>query len=236
MALPGSCAGCSGADTWVRPMPVPGCSGAARRGAGVTLCKRGKMRPFSESSSAAFGAGKAPVRCPECLHRRADRLPSPSGPPAGALPRKRLACSATGGASPLSHIFFCLGKRQGELPEGQERGPWGQTCRARYKRKPPFARLLVRPVKMGLVSSSCAKRRALPVRSRRIYVAYAESLVQIGLLCATAPLPLSGQKKNVYTPAGKTLATNAQPSGSGARGTTGPLCTLRFAPNVTTAA
>ena len=181
------CVGCSGTGTGVQPMPVPGCSGAARRGAGVTLCKRGKMRPFSESSSAAFGAGKAPVRCPECAPH------------------------------------FLLSRQK-------------KMCRARYKRKTPFARLLVRPVKMGLVSSSCAKRRALPVRSRRIYVAYAESLVQIGLLCATAPLPLSGQKKNVYTPAGKTLATNAQPSGSGARGTTGPLCTLRFAPNVTTAA
>ena len=43
-----------------------------------------------------------------------------------------------------------------------------KTCRARYKRKPPFIDLLVRPAKMGLVSSSCAKRRALPVRSRRI--------------------------------------------------------------------
>ena len=72
------------------------------------------------------------------------------------------------GARNAPHIFFCLGKRQGELPEGQERGPWGQTCRARYKRKPPFIGLLVRPVKTGLGSSSCAKRRALPVRSRRI--------------------------------------------------------------------
>ena len=133
------------------------------------------------------------------------RFPGISCPPIAPHPRKRLACSATGGASPLSHIFFCLGKRQGELPRGQERGPWGQTCRARYKRKPPFGRLLVRPEQMGLVSSSCAKRRTLLVCSRRICPAFNNLLVQIGLLCATAPLPLSGQKKRVYAPAGRSI-------------------------------
>ena len=40
---------------------------------------------------------------------------------------------------------------------------------------------------------------------RRICAAYAESLVQIGLLSATAPLPLSGQKNNVYEPAGRSI-------------------------------
>ncbi len=42
-----------------------------------------------------------------------------------------------------------------------------KTCRARYKRKPPFSGLLVRPVKTGLVSSSCAEPLDLSVRSRR---------------------------------------------------------------------
>ena len=140
----------------------------------------------------------------------------------------RPACRRGGKVTPLPawrnapHIFFCLGKRKRAAPGTKENRL--------------FIGLLVRPAKTGLVSSSCAKRRAFPERSRRICIAYAESLVQIGLLCATAPLPLSGQKKNVYAPAGKKLATNARPSGSGARGTTGPLCTLRFVPNKTNAA
>ena len=65
------------------------------------------------------------------------------------------------------------------------------------QKKTALLRLLVRPVQMGLGSSSCAKRRALPVRSRRSCIAYTKPLVLIGLLSATAPLPLSGQKKNV---------------------------------------
>ena len=176
-----------GPGVQVRPMPVAGCSGTARRGTGFTPLPAWGMRSLLESISAVPGAGGAPLRCQECA------------------PHFLLSCQK-------------------------------KTCRARYKRKPPFIGLLVRPVETGLGSSSCAGPLALPVRSRRICVAYAKSLVQIGLLCATAPLPLSRQKKRVYAPAGKKLATNAQPSGSGARGTTGPLCTLRFVPNVTNAA
>ena len=56
-----------------------------------------------------------------------------------------------------------------------------------------------------LAVSGCAHCLACPVRLGRICIAYAESLVQIGLLSATAPLPLSGQKKNVYEPAGRNL-------------------------------
>ena len=145
------------------------------------------MRPVSERSSAAFGAGG---------HRF--------------------------GAKNAPHIFFCLVKRKRAAPGTKENRL--------------FSRLLVRPVKMGLGSSSCAEPVELSLRSRRICVAYAESLVQIGLLSATAPLPLSGQKKIAFAPAGEKLATNARPSGSGARGITGPLCTLRFVPNVTNAA
>ena len=73
------------------------------------------------------------------------------------------------------------------------------------QKKTALLRLLVRPVQMGLGSSSCAKRRALPVRSRRSCIAYTKPLVLIGLLSATAPLPLSGQKKSVYAPAGRNL-------------------------------
>ena len=131
---------------------------------------------------------------------------------------------------------FVLAKDKVNCPEGKRGAPGGKRAAPGTKENRLFSGLLVRLVKTGLVSSSCAKRRALPVRLRRSYIAYAESLVQIGLLSATAPLPLSRQKKSVYAPAGKKLATNARPSGSGARGTTGPLCILKFAPNKTNAA
>ncbi len=52
------------------------------------------------------------------------------------------------------HIFFCLGKRKRAAPGTKENRL--------------FIGLLVRPEQMGLVSSSCAKPLALPVRSRRI--------------------------------------------------------------------
>ena len=89
------------------------------------------------------------------------------------------------------HIFFCLDKRKRAAPGTKENRL--------------FIGLLVRPEQMGLVSFSCAKRRALPVRSRRSCPASNNLLVQIGLLCATAPLPLSGQKKNVYAPVGRSI-------------------------------
>ncbi len=126
------------------------------------------------------------------------------------------------GARNEPHIFFCLGKRKRAAPGTKENRL--------------FIGLLVRPVETGLVSSSCAKRWTFPERSRRTCPVSNNLLVQIGLLCATAPLPLNGQKKIAFAPAGKKLATNAQPSGSGARGTTGPLCTLKSAPNFTVAA
>ena len=56
-----------------------------------------------------------------------------------------------------------------------------------------------------LAVSGCAHCPARPERLGRICAAYAESLVQIGLLSATAPLPLSGQKKNVYAPVGRSI-------------------------------
>ena len=51
------------------------------------------------------------------------------------------------------HIFFCLGKRKRAAPGTKENRL--------------FSGLLVRPVKTGLGSSSCAEPLALPVRSRR---------------------------------------------------------------------
>ena len=131
---------------------------------------------------------------------------------------------------------FVLAKEKVNCPEGKRGAPGGKRAAPGTKENRFFIGLLVRPAKTGLVSSSCAGPLALPVRSRGICIAYAKSLVQIGLLCATAPLPLSRQKKRVYAPAEKKLATNARPSGSGARGTAGPLCTLKSVPNVTNAA
>ena len=131
---------------------------------------------------------------------------------------------------------FVLAKDKVNCPKGKRGAPGGKRAAPGTKENRLFIGLLVRPEQMGLVSSSCAKRRALPVRLRRSCPVSNNLLVQIGLLCATAPLPLSGQKKIAFAPAGKKLATIARPSGSGARGTTGPLCTLRFAPNVTNAA
>ena len=53
--------------------------------------------------------------------------------------------------------------------------------------------------------SGCAHCPARPERLGRICLAFNNLLVLIGLLCATAPLPLSGQKKSVYAPAGRNL-------------------------------
>ena len=135
------------------------CARVLRRcapGRQFTLCKRGKMRFFSKSTSAVPSVGR---------HRF--------------------------GAQNAPHIFFCLGKRKRAAPGTKEN---------RF-----FSGLLVRPAKMGLVSSSCAEPLARPVRSRRNCPVSNNLLVQIGLLSATAPLPLSGQQKNVYAPAGRNL-------------------------------
>ena len=53
--------------------------------------------------------------------------------------------------------------------------------------------------------SGCAHCPARPERLGRICRVSNNLLVQIGLLSATAPLPLSGQKKSVYAPAGRNL-------------------------------
>ena len=57
------------------------------------------------------------------------------------------------GAQNAPHIFFCLGKRKRAAPGTKENRL--------------FSGLLVRPVKTGLVSSSCAGPVELSLRSRR---------------------------------------------------------------------
>ena len=103
--------------------------------------------------------------------------------PFGKHPRRNQRGRAPLRCRNAPHIFFCLGKRKRAAPGTKENRL--------------FSGLLVRPAKTGLVSSSYAGPLELSERSRRSCIAYAESLVQIGLLSATAPLPLSGQKKSV---------------------------------------
>ena len=106
-------------------------------------------------------------------------------------------CAPGAGFTPLPawrnapHIFFCLDKRKRAAPGTKENRS--------------FSGLLVRPVKTGLVSSSCAEPLALPVRLRRSCPVSNNLLVQIGLLSATAPLPLRGQKKSAFAPAGRRI-------------------------------
>ena len=100
---------------------------------------------------------------------------------------------------------FVLAKDKVNCPKGKRGAPGGKRAAPGTKENRLFIGLLVRPAKMGLVSSSCAEPLALPVRSRRSCPVSNNLLVQIGLLCATAPLPLSGQKKNVYAPVGRSI-------------------------------
>ena len=161
---------------------------------------------FLQSAGAEAGAGGAPLRCQECLHRRGIAIPGhfmPANRAASSKAARLLRHRRRFAAFPT--FSFVLAKDKVNCPEGKRGAPGGKRAAPGTKENRLFSGLLVRPEQMGLVSSSCAKRRAFPERSRRICVAYAESLVQIGLLCATAPLPLSGQKNNVYEPAGRSI-------------------------------
>ena len=149
-----------------------------RRGRG-TASVLGMLTPSRHCDSRAF-------------HARQSRRILESGslaPPPAALRR-------------FPTFSFVLAKDKVNCPKGKRGAPGGKRAAPGTKENRLFIGLLVRPAKMGLVSSSCAEPLALPVRSRRSCPASNNLLVQIGLLCATAPLPLSGQKKNVYAPAG----------------------------------
>ena len=103
-----------------------------------------------------------------------------------------------------------------------------KTCRARYKRKPPFARLLVRPVKTGLGSSSCAEPLALSERSRRIcdIGCRLEGAKRTrGPSCAAAARP--GIRRS-FLPAGVQALFFYPLSGSGAVVQSSPICTNRL--------
>ena len=137
------------------------------------------MRPVSERSSAAFGAGG---------HRF--------------------------GARNAPHIFFCLGKRKRAAPGTKENRL--------------FSGLLVRPVKTGLVSSSCAEPLALPVRSRRNCKFSADLRVQRGPVVPLAPLPLGRAFVASFFPAGAKALFFYPLSGSGAVAQSSPICTNRL--------
>ena len=63
---------------------------------------------------------------------------------------------------------FVLAKDKVNCPEGKRGAPGGKRAAPGTKENRLFSGLLVRPVKTGLVSSSCAEPLALPVRLRRI--------------------------------------------------------------------
>ena len=175
----------------------------------------GIVYPFLRLLTRCFGKMAKAVLC----ERRGWALFCKVSAPGPARERHRF------GAQNAPHIFFCLGKRQGELPEGQERGPWGQTCRARYKRKPPFARLLVRPEQMGLGSSSCAGPVELSLRSRRsCFVGCKPEGAKRtrGSFCAAAARP--GIRRR-FLPAGSYTFFFCPLSGSGAVAQSSPICT-----------
>ena len=120
---------------------------------------------------------------------------------------------------------FVLAKDKVNCPKGKRGGPWGQTCRARYKRKPPFARLLVRPEQMGLGSSSCAGPVELSLRSRRsCFVGCKPEGAKRtrGSFCAAAARP--GIRRRLLT-AGSYMFFFCPLSGSGAVAESSPICT-----------
>ena len=65
-------------------------------------------------------------------------------------------------------LSFVMSKDKVNCPEGKRGAPGGKRAAPGTKENRLFSGLLVRPVKTGLVSSSCAEPLALSERSRRI--------------------------------------------------------------------
>ena len=122
------CAECSGASIWVRPMSLPGCSGAARRGAGFTLCKRGKMRFFSKGISAVPGAEGAPLRCRNAY----TVVPTGSRPLWGRQPGHFLESGSLTPPPAALRRFptfsFVLAKDKVNCPKGKRGAPGGKRA------------------------------------------------------------------------------------------------------------
>ena len=199
------CLNAAHAGAWV-PRRCPQISGAARRGAGFT--------PLPAWRNACTVA--------------ALRFPGISCPPIAPHPRKRLACPATGGASPLSPFSFVLAKDKVNCPEGKRGAPGGKRAAPGTKENRLFSRLLVRPVKTGLVSSSCAEPLDLSVRSRRscdIGCKSEGAKRTRGPSCAAAARP--GIRRR-FLPAGAYTLFFCPLSGSGAVAESSPICTNRL--------
>ena len=187
-----------------------------------------RMRPVPERSSAETGAGGVhPASVPGC---------SGAAPKSPALRAGAQGHAASGvgecasfrkasapfpaleghrfGAGNAPHIFFCLGKRKRAAPGTKENRL--------------FSGLLVRPEQMGLVSSSCAKRRAFPERSRRICFIgckLEDAKRTRGPSCAAAARP--GIRRR-FLPAGAYTFFCCPLSGSGAVAESSPICTNRL--------
>ena len=124
------------------------CLGAPALRAGAERSRRfrrgGMLTPSRHCDSRAF-------------HTRQSRRILESGslaPPPAALRR-------------FPTFSFVLAKDKVNCPEGKREAPGGKRAAPGTKENRLFIGLLVRPVKTGLVSSSCAERRAFPERSRR---------------------------------------------------------------------
>ena len=79
--------------------------------------------------SPAGGTGDVPLCGTEMLHRCGDTIPGPrQGPSIVPLPRNGLASSATGGASPISPIFFSRRKRKRAVHGPKEKCSCVQLC------------------------------------------------------------------------------------------------------------
>ena len=118
------------------------------------------------------------------------------------------------GARNAPHIFFCLGKRKRAAPGTKENRL--------------FSRLLVRPVKTGLVSSSCAEPLELSKRSRRIcFIGYKPEGAKRtrGPSCVAAARP---GIRRMLLPAGAKALFFYPLSGSGTVAQSSPICTNRL--------
>ena len=173
-----------------------------RRGTGSVP---GMLTPSRHCDSRAFHARQS--------HRF---LESPSlSPPPAALRR-------------FPTLSFDMTKDKVNCPKGKRGAPGGKRAAPGTKENRLFSGLLVRLVKTGLVSSSCAEPLALSERSRRIcdIGCRLEGAKRTrGPSCAAAARP---SIRRMLLPAGSYTLFFCPLSGSGAVAESSPICTNRL--------
>ena len=120
---------------------------------------------------------------------------------------------------------FVLAKDKVNCPEGKRVAPGGKRAAPGTKENRLFIGLLVRPVKTGLVSSSCAEPVELSLRSRRICFIGCKpegAKRTRGPSCAAAARP--GNRRRLL-PAGAYTFFFCPLSGSGTVAESSPICT-----------